>query len=170
MCNLAFTHYLLTMLRTVAHLRTGMEKHLSRAKLPVELGKEKQEDSWPRFARKPLLKDRSMVICKNVSPRLAPCLCQWPHVDPEGPHLVWDTQEKSMHSTTPLQNPSLPPRNMGRVSVTAYVMPLWAQLPLTLLLGRGPSSVSAGSFSSCLGSPQTSLALLCCGWLRYGNR
>lgn len=98
------THYRLTVLRAVEHLRTGTEKHLSWAKLQVELGKQKQTDSWPRFARRPLLRDRSTVIRKTVSASLAPRLCQWPPVDPEGPHLLCDTSEKSMHGAKSFTN------------------------------------------------------------------
>lgn len=153
--------------RAVEHLRTEMEKHLSWVKPQVKHGKQKQTDSWPRFARMPLLEDYNMVIRINVSPSLEPC--QWPPVDPEGPHLVWDIQEKNVHNVIPPWNPSPAPRNKGRVSVTIYVMPLWAQLPPMILLGKGPSSVSAGSFIYCHDFPQTSL--LCCAVDDcYGNR
>lgn len=40
------------------------------------------------------------MICQNQSPSLAPCLCQWPPVDPKGPDLIWDIQKKCAQCET----------------------------------------------------------------------
>lgn len=65
-----------------------------------------------------------------------------------------------MHSTRPLPSSSLTLRNTCRGWIIKSVMPFWAQLPPMILLGKGPSSVSAGSFPSCLAFPQILLVLL----------
>lgn len=71
-----------------------MEKHLSRAELQVEFGKQKPKCSWPRFARTTLLKYQNTVRCENIPPSQAPCPRGWPALEAKGLDLGWDTQEK----------------------------------------------------------------------------
>lgn len=54
-------HHHLTVLRAAEHLRTGVEQHLPWVNLQAELGKQKQKDSWPRFARMPLPKGIALI-------------------------------------------------------------------------------------------------------------